>query len=128
MPKAILFAAAAISLWPTVAGAVDTSNFILRNTADLYAVCSTPANDPLRPQAINFCEGFLLGVVTYDEAIADNKHLKRFICYPPTATRDEGIQAFVGWAASHKQDSKLMEGSALVGAIRGLAAKWPCKE
>ena len=67
-------------------------------------------------------------MVTYDEAIADNKHLKRFICYPPTATRDEGIQAFVGWAASHKQDSKLMDGSALVGAIRGLAAKWPCKE
>jgi hypothetical protein len=128
MPKAILFGVAAISLWPTVAGAVDTSNFTLRNTADLYAVCSAPANDPLRPQAINFCEGFLLGVVTYDEAIADNKHLKRFICYPPTATRDEGIQAFVDWAASHKQDRKLMDGSALMGAIRGLAAKWPCKE
>ena len=91
MPRAILFAVAALSLWPTVAGAVDATNFALKTTENLYLVCSAAANDPLRPEAINFCEDFLLGVVTYHDAISDRQHLKRFICYPPSATRDQGI-------------------------------------
>ena len=128
MLKAFLFAVAALSLCATVARAMDTADFTLKTTEDLYLVCSVAANDPLRPEAINFCEGFLLGVVTYHNAISDGKHLKRFICYPPSATRDQGIQAFVEWAARHQQDRKFMDDSALMGALRGLAAKWPCNK
>jgi hypothetical protein len=122
-----LLAVIALSLWPAVARAVDASNFVLNTTEDLYLVCSTADSDPLRPAAINFCEGFLLGVVTYQDAIADANPRKRLICYPQGITRDQGIQAFLGWAASHQQDRKFMTDSALMGALRGLASKWPCK-
>jgi hypothetical protein len=131
MPKAVLFSitfsVAVLSLWPAAARAVDSSTFVLNTTQDLYLVCSTAVNDPLRPVAINFCEGFLLGVVTYQDAIADANPRKRLICYPQGVTRDQGIQAFVSWAASHQQDRKFMADSALMGALRGLASKWPCK-
>jgi len=132
MPRAFLPGASGVSLgvrslWPGAAGAVDSSNFVLNTTQDLYQLCSTPNNDPLRTAAINYCEGFLLGVVTFQNAIADANANKRLICYPQGVTRDQGIQAFVTWAASHQQDRKFMTDSALMGALRGLASKWPCK-
>jgi hypothetical protein len=119
-------AAAAASLWPAVAVATNATNFTLKTTEDLYKVCSPRPDDTLRSQALNFCEGFLLGVVSYHDAVSDRRHLARLICYPPTATRDEGIQAFVDWAAEHQQDQKFMSDPAVIGAVRGLAAKWPC--
>jgi hypothetical protein len=123
----MLVAIAAVGLAPTFAGATDATNFTLKTTEDLYTVCSTPSNDPLRAEAINFCEGYLLGVVTYHDAISNRKNLKRLICYPPNASRNEGIQAFIDWAASHQQDRKFMNDPPVIGAVRGLAAKWPCK-
>lgn len=127
MRMLMVLGVAVLGLLPPLARAADTTNFDLSTTKDLYAVCSAASNDPLRPEALNFCEGFLLGVVRYHDAIVDRKHLKPLFCYPSTATRDEAIQAFVDWAGSHQQDQKLMSAPPIVGAIRGLAAKWPCK-
>jgi hypothetical protein len=127
MRKPLLLAIAAMGLWPTFARATDAANFTLKTTEDLYQVCSTANSDPLRAEAINFCAGYLLGVVSYHDAITDRKHLKRFVCYPQGVTRNDGIQAFVDWAASHQQDRKFMNDPPVVGAVRGLAAKWPCK-
>ena len=127
MPRTCLLAMIALSLWPAAARAVDSSTFVLNTTEDLYRLCSTADNDPLRTAAINYCEGFLLGVVTFQNAIADANPNKRLICYPQGVTRDQGIQAFVSWAASHQQDQIFMTDSALMGALRGLASKWPCK-
>jgi Rap1a immunity proteins len=128
MRMSFFLAIAGAGLLPSVAFATDSANFTLKTTQDLYAVCSTADTDPLRAQAINFCEGYLLGVVTYDDAVADGRHLHRLICYPPTATRNEGIQAFVDWAAAHQQDQDVMNAPPIVGAIRGLASKWPCNQ
>jgi hypothetical protein len=118
---------AALALWPVFAQAVETQNFTLKTTQDLYQVCATAPDDPLRREAIEFCEGYLLGVVSYHDAIVDREHLKPFICYPATATRDQGVQAFIDWAAAHNQDQKFMNDPPVVGAVRGLASKWPCK-
>ena len=108
MPRTCLLAVIALSLWPVAARAVDSANFVLNTTEDLYLLCSTANNDPLRTAAINCCEGFLLGVVTFQNAIADANPNKRLICYPQGVTRDQGIQAFVSWAASHQQDQRFM--------------------
>ncbi|MGE5837662.1 MAG: Rap1a/Tai family immunity protein [Acidobacteriota bacterium] len=127
MRLAPLLGMAVIGLWPGFARAVDTGNFTLKTTEDLYRVCSATPDDPLRREAVNFCAGFLLGAVSYHDAITDRENLKRLICYPPTAPRDQGIQAFIDWAATHQGDQKFMNDPAVVGAVRGLAAKWPCK-
>jgi hypothetical protein len=115
-----------IYLLPTLASATSSGNFTLKTTKDLYTICSTSNSDPLYSQAINFCEGYLLAIVSYDDAVADGKHLKRLICYPATATRNQGIQGFTDWATSHQQNQELMNAPPVLGAIRGLAATWPC--
>jgi Ssp1 endopeptidase immunity protein Rap1a len=119
---------AALSLWPTLAQATDAANFALKTTEDLYRVCSAPADDPLHREAINFCEGFLLGVVLYHDAVTERHDLKRLVCYPQAVTRDQGVQAFLEWATRHQEDHKFMNDPPVVGAVRGLAAKWPCKQ
>ena len=127
MKKAWLFAILGLVFLPQSAGAIDSARFTLKTTEDLYQVCSTPNDDPLRLQAINFCEGFLLGAVSYHDAISDREHLKPLICYPTTATREDGIAAFIAWAGSHQADQKYMNDPPVVGVVRGLASKWPCK-
>ena len=122
-----LIGMAVFALWPNFSRAVDTADFNLKTTEDLYRVCSVAPDDPLRREALDFCEGFLLGVVSYHDAVVKRRNLKRLICYPSTATRDQGIQAFNDWAASHQNDQKFMSDPPVVGAVRGLAAKWPCK-
>jgi hypothetical protein len=119
--------AAMVALWPAMAGATDATSFVLKTTEDLYVVCTTPPDDPLRREAINFCQGYLLAVASYDFAISDRKNLQRLICVPEGATRAEGIQGFIDWAARHQQDRKFMDEPPVVGAVRGLASKWPCK-
>jgi len=123
-----LLGMAVVALWPGLARATDTADFNLKTTQDLYRVCSVAPNDPLRREAIEFCEGFLLGVVTYHDAVTDRENLRRLICYPSTATRDQGIQAFIDWAAAHQQNQKFMNDPPVFGAVRGLASKWPCNK
>jgi hypothetical protein len=127
MRIASLLGVAALALWPGLVQAVDRSDFTLKTTQDLYKVCAVAPDDPLRREALNFCAGFLLGVVSYHDAVTDREHLKPLICYPPTATRDQGMQAFVAWAATHQQDQKFMQDPPVYGAVRGLAATWPCQ-
>ena len=125
MRIASILGAAVVGLWPGLAFAFDNADITLKTTEDLYQVCSVPKTDPQYSQALSFCEGFLLGVVSYHDAVVDRRHLKPLICYPKTATRDEAISAFVTWAASKQKDPK-MNDPPVLGAVRGLAHKWPC--
>jgi len=128
MRMAALLSVAALSLWPVLAQSTDATTFNLKTTEDLYRVCSTANDDPLRIQAINFCEGFLVGAVSYHDAVTSRENLKRLICYPEGVTRADGIQAFLDWAAAHQADNKFMNDPPVFGAVRGLAHKWPCKQ
>ncbi len=127
MRIAPLLGVAVLGLWPGLAQAIDRSNVPLKTTEDLYQVCTVAPDDPLHREALDLCEGFLVGAVSYHDAVTDKEHLKRLICYPQTVTRDEGVQAFVAWASAHQQDHKFMGDPAVYGVVRGLAAKWPCK-
>ena len=118
----------AVGLLPGFVQAADVANFELKQTEDLYRVCSTTSDDPLYREAINFCQGFLLGAVSYHDAVTDRQNLQRLICYPATVTRGDGMRAFVEWAASHQGDQKFMGDPPVVGAVRALAHKWPCKQ
>jgi len=127
MRTAPLLVIAALCLAPGLARASDMSDFSLKTTENLYRVCTPAPDDPLRREALDLCEGFLAGAVSYHDAVTDRVNLKRLICYPQTATRDQGIEAFIEWAAAHQQDQKFMADPAVYGVVRGLAARWPCK-
>ena len=127
MRAAALLGVAMLGLWPSLAFAMDSTDLTLKTTEDLYQVCSVSADNPQYSDALSFCEGFLLATASYDYAISDREHLKRFICAPAGVTRDEGIQAFVVWAKANLQNQKYMDEPPVYGAVRGLTAKWPCK-
>jgi hypothetical protein len=110
----------------SLAYAADPSSLALKTTQDLYRVCSAAPTDAQGREELDLCEGFLIGAVSYHDAISDRRHLKRLICYPSTATRDQGIQAFVAWASARQQNQKFMNDPPVYGVVRALAAKWPC--
>ena len=128
MKVPVLLAIGAMALWPSLGRAADAGNFTLKTTEDLYAICSAASTStgPMHTAEANFCEGYVLGIVSYHDAIADRRHMKRLFCYPQTVTRDQAVQAFVDWAASHQQDRKFMNDPPVKGVVRSLAHQWPC--
>ena len=54
--------------------------------------------------------------------------MKRLICYPPTATIEDGIAAFLAWGKANSGNAKLMAEQPVIGLVRALAAKAPCKK
>jgi hypothetical protein len=59
--------------------------------------------------------------------VADRRQLKRLICYPATATISDGRAAVVAWAQRNAGNDTLMNELPVVGLVRALAAKYPCK-
>ena len=81
------------------AHAVTQDDFLLRNTGDLVNLCSAPSNDPLATAAVNFCEGFGLGVFrVLDETEAAHKRRQIFCMPSQMPTRTQAMMAFVQWA------------------------------
>ena len=118
---------AALALWPGFASAIEQRDFFISNTADLLELCTTPADDPLRPQAINYCMAYIDGAVDYHDAITDHEDLDRLVCYPDTATLEQGVMIFIDWGQANESDSKLMGEPQVIGVVRALNEKWPCK-
>jgi hypothetical protein len=110
------------------AAAVDSSNFRFDTTMDLYNICSVAEGTAEYPMANGSCRAFIEASVQYHDEISNRKNLKRLICYPSIATIEDGKQAFIAWAKAKSGDQKLMAEQPVVGLVRALAAKYPCKK
>lgn len=101
MRRAVCLSAAVLCLagLASSARAVTQDDFLLRNTADLVNLCSAASGDPLATAAVNFCEGFGLGVFrVLDETEAAHKR-RQIFCMPSQGpTRTQAVMAFVQWA------------------------------
>ncbi len=116
------------ALWSgSAAAAVEERSFWLTNTADLLDLCTTPQDDPQYAEAINYCMAYMDGAVDYHDAITDHEELKRLICYPETATLEQGVLVFIAWAEANRGDEKKMNEPTIIGVVRALADKWPCE-
>lgn len=123
-----LAVAAILALWPGLTSAIERRDFWIADTVDLLELCTTPTDDPLRSQAINYCMAYLDGAVDYHDAISDHKEMERLICYPNTASLEEGVLVFIAWAQANQGDKKLMDEPTVIGVVRALEAKWPCDQ
>lgn len=110
------------------AGAVENAAFRFDTTRNLYEVCSVAPDSSDYPIANQACRAFIEASVQYHDEISNRKSLKRLICYPKTATIEDGKQAFVAWAGAHSGDQRLMSEQPVVGLVRALAAKYPCSK
>lgn len=117
----------AVGSLSTAVLALDENNFNYKTTRDLYEICSVKGEGEGAVQALLACRAFIAATVQYHDAIADRKRLKRLICYPPTATLEDGRSAFVAWAARNADNAKLMDKPPVLGLVRALAEASPCK-
>jgi hypothetical protein len=107
--------------------AVQDEDMSFDTTEDLYQVCSVQPGAAEYVAASFACRAFIEAAVQYHDAVADRRQLKRLICYPATATISDGRAAFVAWAERNAGDNALMNELPVVGLVRALAAKYPCK-
>ena len=63
--KAMMAVLAMLLALPALAGAVTDKDFEVQTTQNLIDLCTAPAEDPLHDQAVNFCQGFLVGAYQY---------------------------------------------------------------
>lgn len=124
---AALGAAALVGASMQPATAVEDDDLRFDTTDDLYAVCAVTASAAEYPVANQACRAFIEAAVQYHDAVSDRKNLKRLICYPKSATIQDGKDAFVAWAKKNVGDNNLRKEIPVVGLVKALAAKYPCK-
>jgi hypothetical protein len=110
------------------AAAVQDSNFRFDTTADLAAVCATPETAAEYVVANQACRAFIEATVQYHDEISNRKKLSPLVCYPAGSTIEQGKAIFLDWAKAKAGDKKLMGEQPVVGLVRSLAAKFPCKK
>lgn len=96
-------------------------------TQELYALCTTPQDDPQRPEAIHYCVAYFDGVVDYHDAVTAHEDLNPLICYPDNATLEQGVLVFIRWAEERQDDQMAMQEIPVIGVVRALASEWPCQ-
>jgi hypothetical protein len=117
-------------LVPGLAGAAVTDeDFVLSTTQNLVNLCSVSANDPRAKEAIQMCEGFMLGAYHFYLATNTGKADRgdmHLVCMPnPTPSRNEVAAMFVEWA---KTNTQYMKEAPVDSEFRFMSAKWPCKK
>jgi len=124
MLRKVVAPLAAAALLSPAALAMDSNRFELKSAADLVELCSVPADDPLGPNAVGFCHGYLSGAYQYYDATEPATN--RFVCSPnPTPTRAKVMDGFVAWAKAHPQYMKERAADTL---FRYLVEAYPCNK
>jgi hypothetical protein len=117
-------------LVPGLGGAAVTDDdFVLATTQNLVNLCSVSASDPRAKEAIQMCEGYMLGAYHFYLATNTGKGDRgdmRLVCMPsPTPTRDQVAAMFVEWAKANPQ---YMKEPPVDSEFRFMSARWPCKK
>jgi hypothetical protein len=106
--------------------AVTEEDFVVKTTRHLINLCTASPQDPHYEEAINFCQGYLVGAYQYSLAETLNDPNKSLVCFPePKPSRNEVIGMFVVWAQAHPQ---FMTEMPVETEFRFLTEKWPCKK
>ncbi len=120
----VLFLSVVLAL-PAVASAVSDKDFEVRTTRDLINLCTAATGDPLHAQAVNFCEGYLVGAFHYYQASTSGPKATKLLCLPdPQPSRNDAVKMFIEWAKTHPQYEKDLP---VESEFRFLMEKWPCK-
>lgn len=122
-----LGAAALLGTIAQQAAAIEDDDLRFDTTKDLYNVCAVPADAAEFPLTNQACRAFIEAAVQYHDAVSDKKNLPRLICYPSTATIQDGKNAFLAWAKKNAGNQSRMGELPVIGLVRSLEDKYPCK-
>lgn len=124
---AAICGAAAVLVLSQPASAVQSKDFRFETTSDLASICTVPEQAAEYPVANQACRAFIEASIQYHDEVVSRKGLKRLVCYSANTTIEDGKAAFVAWAAANASNAKLMGEVPVVGLMRALNAKYPCK-
>jgi hypothetical protein len=123
--KVIVFFLLVLLALPGLAGAVSEEDFLAKTTENLINLCTANPDDPLYPQAVNFCHGYLVGAYHYYHAVSSGPKGTKLVCIPdPRPSRSETIKMFIDWAKAHPE---YMNERPVETEFRFLMETWPCK-
>jgi len=119
----------ALMLSPGIAAAAVTDeDFEVKTTRNLLNLCTVSADDPRAKEAIQMCQGYLVGAYQYYLATESGpaKDSMRLVCITdPAPTRNQAVAMFVEWAKARPQ---YMNEVPVDTEFRFLSEKWPCKK
>ena len=112
-------------LMPGLANAAVTEeDFVVKTTRNLINLCTASPQDPRYGDAINFCQGYMVGAYHYSIAEHSKDPKNLFFCLPdPKPSRNEVVALFVAWAKAHPQ---YMTDMPVESQFRFMSEKWPC--
>ena len=108
--------------------AVTDEDFEVKTTRNLINLCAVSADDPRAKEAIQMCQGFLVGAYQFylQTETGQAKDSMRLVCLPnPSPPRNEAVAMFVEWAKANPQ---YMNEAPVDTEFRFLSTKWPCKK
>lgn len=105
------------------ATAAESSNFTLRATGDLVALCGSEPEQPLYAEALQFCYGFLAGVSQLHRMLVGAGDIKPIACPQYEVTRETLAAVLLDWAHAHPD---AMDQAPAESLKRAAAAEWPC--
>ena len=96
-----------------------------RSVADLAMLCNAGLQDPSRPDALGYCNGFIVGVGQFHASLTAAGGAQRPIfCVPnPQPTLNQAAAAFVTWTRANPQHASER---AVDGLMRFAAETYPC--
>ena len=104
--------------------AVTEEDFVVKTTRNLINLCTASPIDPRYGDAVNFCQGYMVGAYHYSIAEYSKDPKNLFVCLPePKPTRNEVVALFVAWAKAHPQ---YMTDMPVESQFRFMSEKWPC--
>ncbi len=110
----------------TPAFAVDEEVFLIDTTADLARLCGAQPGADFYAQAVQMCQGYMMGVHHFHEALAlelDNDIYCDELA-PTRPTRNEIMESFTAWVAA---TPGVGETEALDGLLQWAAQTFPCE-
>ena len=117
-------AAALAFLAPLAAHAATEANFGAKTTGDLVELCEATPDNAIGTAAVNFCQGFALGVVLAEmQNMAAFRGPKPFCLPNPPPSRNEALGEFVKWA---RASPDRMSATSTDGLFRFLSERYPC--
>ena len=111
-------------LVPGLSRATDEKDFEVKTTQNLINLCTTPSDEALFAQAINFCHGYLVGAYHFYYAQSSGPGGNKLVCVPdPPPSRNEAIAMFIEWAKAHPE---FLNEPPVETEFRFLTETWPC--
>ena len=104
--------------------AVTEEDFVVKTTRNLINLCTASPQDPRYEEAVNFCQGYMVGAYHYSIAEHSKDPKNLFVCLPePKPSRNEVVALFVAWAKANPQ---YMTDMPVESQFRFMSEKWPC--